>query len=280
LYSQNVDEQLNFLLSNNDIFKLKEKYLFLKAEVGEPMQLLIEANLCSFFNQPAKANEKIDLLFSKYSDWLQNYQLKMALLMADNNAKLQNYKDAASIYAQLIEQLSPYLDEITLNSYKVMNRLYSSLQNVNSMEISCATIDTIPLKRDSAGLLTVPVLQFDFVLDFGAGFCMIEEKYAASLGIKILADSIISRTATGEDVYSKIGIADEIKIGDIKVKNVIFLISPDKILKDLPERLSDYEIYGIIGFPVLKAFENLILTDSQLIVSKSPSIFIKYDNRQ
>jgi predicted aspartyl protease len=270
LYSQNADEQLDSLLSNNDIFKLKEKYLSLKAEVSEPMQLLIESNLCSFFNQPAKSNEKIDLLFSKYSDWSQNYQLQMALLMADNNAKLQNYQDVASIYAQLIEQLSPYLDEITLNSFEIMHRIYNSLQNVNSMEISYAATDnTIPLKRDSAGLLTIPVSQFDFVLDFGAGFCMIEEKYAASFGIKILSDSIIVRAGTGEHVHSKIGIADEIIIGNIKAKNVIFLISPDKILKNLPERLSNYEIHGIIGFPVLEAFENLILTDSQLIISKS-----------
>lgn len=279
LHSQDAELRLSYLFSKNDFFKLKDEYKQLKEKTSKPMQLFIESYLCSYFNQPEEANENIKSILAEYPDFLTaEHQLNMALLLSDNELKLQNYKNSASIYAQLIEQLTPYWDENSMKPYKSMYRLYNSLQNVKPMEISYLKYPhntTISLKKDSVGLITLPVNsnnsveKLDFILDFGAGFCVTEEKYADSLGIKILADSIMSTTAIGTTVYFKIGVADEILIGNIKIKNVIFLLSSNKILDNLPQSFASYEIYGIIGFPVLQILEKLTLTNSILTVSKS-----------
>ena len=289
LHAQSTDVQLNALLGSGNFFKLKEEYPKLKEKSSEAIQLFVEAYLGSYFNQPEQANENIRLIFQFYSEYPDIFtpelQLSLYYFMAENEARIQNYKNAASIYAQLIEQLADFLDINALNAYKEMYRFYNSLQNVSQMEISyTGTNKTIPLKRDTVGLLTLSVNSnnlnenFDFVLDFGAGFCMVEEKYANSLGIKVLADSVFVRTGIGTVEYSKMGIADEITIGDVKVKNVIFNLSPDKIVDKLPDSISNYKITGIIGFPVLRAFGHLIITDSQLVISKSPVSLIHSSN--
>jgi len=281
LQAQTADEQISTLFANNDFFKLKAAYPALKEQASKPMQLFIEAYLCTYFNQPEQAGKSISTLLSdvvkEYPHFLTSeHQLLLAVFWAENEAKLQNYENAASIYSQLIEQLAPHWNEEDLKSYKMQYHIYLSLQNVPKMEISYLdTTATIPLKEDTIGLLKLPVkgnnpqAKFDFVLDFGAGYCITEEKYAKSLGINVLKDSFSMKTGIGTDEYCKIGLAYELMIGDVRIKNVVFLLYPDKILKDLPDTASHYEINGIIGFPVLSALEHLKIAENQLVVSKS-----------
>ena len=275
-WSQQSDLRINDLFVLQDFFKLKQEYSQSSKTSSEEMRLFSAAYIDSYFNKPAQANEAIQLLLEKHSDWLGAENcLSLAILMADNYTKEQNYKLAASIYEQLIPQLELYFEDMILLGYKQAFELYKSLENVEPIVVSYDKKKAvIPLKNDNAGLLTLPVKStksetLDFVLDFGAGHSMIEEQYAKDFDIEILADSILVVNATGVNVYSKIGIVKEIQIGEMTIKNVVFFVAP----KILPEAISDslnYEIKGIIGLPVLRSLEHFLIKKSEkIIVSKS-----------
>ncbi len=274
-YAQSSDTRIANLFASQDFFTLKQEFPDLSKNASEQYRLLSMAYLDSYFNKPAQANETIQLLLQKYPDFLGEKSYLVALLMADNYIKEQNYRFAASIYEQLIAQWEPYLSDTALAPYRNVFQMYKVLENIEPMFVSYDNAQAIvPLKNDAVGLLTFPVKTetsetIDFVLDFGAGYSMIEEQYVDDFGIEILADSILAGSGVGIDIYSKIGIAKEIQIGEIKVQNVVFFIAP----KILPESVSDslhYEIKGIIGLPVLREWEHLTIKSSgELIVSKS-----------
>jgi hypothetical protein len=128
----------------------------------------------------------------------------------------------------------------------------------------------IPLNKDSFGLLTLPVFigkeksnTLHFTLDFGANLSMIEEKYIDNFNIQIVSDSILVANPYGSYSYVKIGVAKELYLGDILVKNVIFLIYPNRIMDIYPEN----EMNAILGMPVLQALENLQISNSSLSIS-------------
>jgi hypothetical protein len=272
------------LFANQDFFTLQKEYPTLKKSASQLGLLYMEFYLNSYFNKPEEAMKNVERVTANAHTWLSGEEhLQLSYLIADNCAKMQNYTDAASVYEQLVEQLSLYWDSNALKPYQEMALFYNILGMASPMEIIYPEQTTIPLKQDSAGLFTIEIctpdtgsIKFDFVMDFGANFCMIEEQYIEDLNIKIIADSIIIvKGGAGKGVYSKIGIAEEIYIGEIKLRNVPFLVF-DKIIDFEAElkndtvfqRLTDYGIKGIIGYHVLQAFEHLTIEKTKMVVSK------------
>ncbi len=274
-FSQTSDAYLGSLISSGNYFKLQHEYPRLEKESSEFMQLLCKAYIGSYFNKPNMANESIQLLTSKYKNQLEpSVHIRIALMMASNFATLYQFDYAVSIYEQLISQLEPHWDSVTMEGLKKMYRYYHAQRNALPLEISYqGNTVNLPLKTDSGGYFSLPVSnsksQLDFVIDFGAPCCMVEEKYANLLGIEIQPDSIGNSDGSGTLIYTKVGFAKNIRIGEIELKNVIFMVSREGILDKAKSHVSDYEIKGIIGLPVFQAFENIAFTKSQLTVSKS-----------
>jgi hypothetical protein len=273
--AQQSDLKLKELLSKQDYFALNEQYPLLKKYASKQYQLFTESYLNYFFNKPTESNENIRQLFNQYSNWLSSeYQIPFSFLAAENEMKMQNYNKTASIYAQLIEQINPYDDSVFFSSFVNAHKLYASLADVPRMEVVYSQKQTkIPLNDISWGLLTLNVYTGEnytdtlhFTLDFGASFSMIEEKYAEVLKIKILADSILIANIHGSNKYAKIGVANELNLGEIQLKNVIFLVSSDRIIDIYP----DDEMYALLGINVLQLLENLQFTKSTLLISPSP----------
>jgi len=274
LVAQESDMQLYDLFSKQDYFTLNEQYPLLKKQASKQYLLLTEAYLNHFFNKPEQSNENIRQLFTEYSDWLPaENQVSLALMMANNASNMQDYATSASINAQLIEQLETQLDSFSLEMYKHKHKLCVSLESVLPIEVIYGKKQTkIQLDKDTFGLLTLPVFAgkektdtLNFTLDFGAGFSMIEEKYARIFNIRTLSDSILIGNPYGSYDYVKIGVAEEIYIGDILVKNVIFLIAPNRIVDLYPEN----EMNAILGMSVLQALGNLQIGRSHLLISSS-----------
>jgi hypothetical protein len=280
--TQKADNRIHTLFANQDFFTLQKEYPRLKKSASEQGLLYMEFYLNSYFNKPEKAMENVELVAKNVSSWLNgDEQLKVACLIADNSAKMQNYTNAASVYEQLVEQLSLYWDSNWLRPYQEMAQFYNILKKASPMEVIYPEQVTIPLNQDSAGLFTMKVYsfdsestKFDFVMDFGANFSMVEEQYIQDLKIKIIADSVIVKGGSGVSVYSKIGIAEELYIEEIKLKNVPFLVVNEILDLELEHdttfhQLTNYKIKGIIGYHVLQAFEHLTIEKTKLTVSKS-----------
>jgi hypothetical protein len=62
---------------------------------------------------------------------------------------------------------------------------------------------------------------------------------------------------TGRNVQSRIGVCPEFNLGSIKVQNAVFLVFPDEALAIAQ---ANFQINGIIGFPVIEAMKEIQLT--------------------
>lgn len=94
----------------------------------------------------------------------------------------------------------------------------------------------------------------NFIVDTGANFSAMSESEAKRLGLMIHQGSVESTDATGGQVALRIAVANRLAVGNVRLRNVVFLVARDdqQPFVDLPpgER-------GIIGLPVLLAFQTL-----------------------
>jgi hypothetical protein len=283
--AQQSDWKLGDLLSKQNYFYLNEQYPLLKKQASKPYQLLTEAYLNCFFNNPTASNENIRELMSKYYNWLPiSYQLPLALMAAENEMSVQNYNKAASVYTQIIEQCRPYYDSISLAWLINSHKICASLVDVPPMEVIYNQKHAkIPLIRDTWSLLKFPVYTYNekkrtdtlyFMWDLGTNFSAMEERYMEFLKVKILSDSILISDPYGNYKYGKIGVVDELDLGEIQIKNIVFVIIPGRFTEHYP----DDEMYAIFGLYAMKMLENMQITKSTLLISPSPKQFKKTQN--
>jgi predicted aspartyl protease len=94
----------------------------------------------------------------------------------------------------------------------------------------------------------------NFILDTGANFSTMSESEARRLGLMIYEGSVEGTVSTGGQVAFRVAVADRLKVGNVRLRNVAFLVARDdqQPFVDLPlgER-------GVIGLPVLLAFQTL-----------------------
>lgn len=129
-----------------------------------------------------------------------------------------------------------FLDSATRTDIGNDGKAWRALATTPTMTANISREATLPMKKDIVGLLRIPVRfgkkSMKFVFDTGANLSVVSEKTAR-----------------------KIGVADEITLGDIAVKNVVFIVMPDKALRFF----KFYKINGIIGFPVINQLKEIRL---------------------
>jgi predicted aspartyl protease len=103
--------------------------------------------------------------------------------------------------------------------------------------------------------------------DTGANFSILSESEAKRFGLDVRAVAAKARVTTGEQVDFRIAMADQISFGPILLRNVAFLVFPDDQppFKDQPVGSR-----GLIGIPVLLAFERFVWANKKFEIGSKP----------
>ena len=195
-------------------------------------------------------------------------------LLADNYVKTFRYAEAAKTYETILAKFADTLSERERSSYKNVLGLWKGLSGVKPQKATFRGDSQIQMKREMVGLM-VPVAvgaaTEPFIFDTGANLSTTTESMAAKLGLQIIDVPFDVGSITGNTVKAKIGVAKELKLGNVTFENVAFIVFPDKAL--YIEQIK-YQINGIIGFPVIKALKEFTLTRSlQLNIPVDPGKF-------
>ncbi|MBX7173828.1 MAG: retropepsin-like domain-containing protein [Pyrinomonadaceae bacterium] len=173
-------------------------------------------------------------------------------ILADNFTKEFQYGKAADAYKFLLDNFRGKIDEQRIKGYENMFGLWNSLRQISPQTVEFNGDSNIQGTRDSAKLLNVAVeigsVKDNFVFDTGAGLSTISLSTAQKFGLKIIEADVSVGSSTEINVKSKLAVAPEMKIGNAKVRNAIFLVLEDKALS-FPQ--INYQIHGIVGFPVI-----------------------------
>lgn len=243
-----------------------------KTVSGHPNLMLYEATLDNVFNKPHEAIRLITHLLRNYSLHFNDTIIRNLYAMrAQSAAHLENYKMAFRDNKMVLSKYAAVCDSDDIQSVKQDNSLYRYLKNTPKMVITRNSDTRITLKKDMAGLFNIPVNiendTSDFIFDTGANISVIDKTLATKYGVKILGDSVNVGNPTGKTINAEVGLLN-IKLGDIDIKNVVFLVFPDSALTFAH---GAYVIKGIIGFPIMYALQEFTVKNNQvLIIPKTP----------
>ncbi|MEL1244412.1 retropepsin-like aspartic protease [Flavobacterium sp. DGU11] len=260
------------LLKDKDYFNARDYISINDKHFSKFERLVLQANTDNIFNRASQSNEKIVEAFNKFPDQLSDsLQLSLRRLKHANHARLFQYAEANAVVKDILATPTRFLDAAEIADYYNMGNIWTLLAGQPKQEVIVSEATFIKMKRDKAQLTNLPVkagnVTIDFIFDTGANLSTVTETTAVKLGMKILGGSIQVGSITGATVNAKMAICPQFTIGSITIKNAVFLVFPDSALA-FPQ--IDYQINGIIGFPVIEAMKEIQVTqEDEFIVPKN-----------
>ncbi|MEO8234601.1 MAG: retropepsin-like aspartic protease [Flavobacterium sp.] len=284
LFAQTGKQEFNNisqLLEQDNFFKAKEIYTRSKKYLTTSNCLYIEACLYNAFNKLEDSNLKINVLLKTNSNELNDsIKLKLYTLKHDNALKLYDYREGKKALQTIFEEYQNILNKETIEEYNNDLKICTALQYQPKQKVIIPSINELKIVKDKAGLDNIAISRdtdtLNFIFDTGANISTISKSVAERLKMKIIPADIEVGTITGIKVKAQLAICDKFLIGTIEICNAIFLVMDDNSLA-FPQ--IDYQICGIIGYPVLEALKEIQITqEGYFIVPKNETEFTGEQN--
>ncbi len=265
-------KKLDSLLRHRHFFELKrELQSNASARLPAWRKLYYQAFLHNFFHDLTTSNEEIAILLEKHKKQLTDIETGNLLMKKiDNHVKLYQYRHAHLTTQLLLRKYKHALTAEERDDASNSDHIWKGLQNVPPQTTTISSETQIPYRRDLAGLINIPVRfadsTFDFVFDTGANLSVITESYARKSNLRMLNVKFKVRAITGLQVNANLGIADELKLGNISIKNAVFMVFPDSALSF---GRGVYSINGIIGFPIIEQLQEIRINKNMLVIPQT-----------
>lgn len=254
-------------LSNKNYIRAQELYESGKQKCENWEQKLIEATLTNAFNQPEQSNRIADSLLVSGEPIKDSIIVHVLLLKIDNYIKLLEYASAAKTIDLIRIKYAPFLTEAELADLSNDFTLWNLLRNEAKQVVHIPKTVKQKMQIDKAGLKNLRVSldkdSIDFIFDTGANISTVTQTTAKKLNMKIIPANIEVGTITGQTILADLAVCPRLNIGEIVVKNAVFLVLSDQALHI--EQI-DYSINGIIGFPIINAFREIQITQDNLFI--------------
>lgn len=259
---------MNTLLAKRDFFALKDQLSFSNKNITTQDSLYFQASVQNAFGQNEQSIAAIRQLGEHYATQVEDDAwINLLNILADNYAKMYDYKSTAASYAILLRRYGNKLNETDVESYDNDYTLYKALEKVPAQTIIFQNSMSVQMRKDQQELWNVPILfnkkdSAHFVFDSGAGISTITNSAARKLGLQIIPANIKVNSANDRQIVAQLGIADEMQLGGAVLHHVVFLVMDDRML-DFPT--INYTIDGIIGFPVINALHNITISKNGVL---------------
>jgi predicted aspartyl protease len=257
------------MLQHRDFFNARLRYEADRTKMSEFHQLVAGALIDQAFNRLESSNVKINTVLHTYGARVPD-STRYRLLIAKqiNHGKRCEYQQAFSAMDEAINTLAKEIPGKEMKDHQNTRVIWKSLMDQPRQQVIIEAGTTMDMKRDKAGLSNLTVstgtVSMDFVFDTGANFSTVTATTAKQFNMMMM-DSVIDVMAiTGATVKARIALCPELHVGNIRVRNAVFLVFADSALA-VPQ--IHYQINGILGFPVIEAMKEIQITrDGKLIV--------------
>jgi hypothetical protein len=262
--------QIYDLIEQKNFFKAKEIYDLQKKDLSDTHQKFLEAFLDNAFNRLDESNNQINQLIKAESNLPDSLILELYKIKEDNYVKLFDYKEAKNALITILKDYKDLLSENEINGIENSLKIWSALENEPKQKTFIKDAVRLKIEKDKVGLNNLKVSKgkdsLNFIFDTGANLSTVSKSTAQQFGMKIIPVDIEVGTITGEKVPAQIAVCPEFKLDNIEILNSIFLVLDDNALA-FPQ--IDYQIYGVLGFPVIEALREIQITrDGYFIVPK------------
>lgn len=240
-----------------------------RAQFNSQQQTISSAFLSNAYNEVIESSTYIENFQHTYPNERTHLSFELYLLQLDNYAKCYRYRKAFEHINWLLGNYSKLISSKELKDLKSEQNLWKSLQNVSPQTVIKHSDSHIPITKDIAGLNRLYIKptvgdSIDFIFDTGANMSVISASIAQQMDLTIISAGVPVGSSTGKNVKADLAICPEFKLGNITVKNAVFLVFPDK---ELNFPIIKYAIPGILGFPIMNALK-------EFHIHKSGTLFV------
>lgn len=227
---------LNEAYKEKNFFKLNNRFKSINFDKNNPELLLYKAKLDYVFNEPEESNDLINTILDKFPSHFNDTVVADLIESRSNNSfRLQDYSAAVEDITLLLDNYSHIVDSLKRISLQEDLILRKAIKDIPKMEvINTVNRDiSIPIERDFAGLLNLPVQNnedtINFIFDTGANISVVSKSLAKKFGVKILPDKAIVNSISGIKMDCELGYCD-INLNEFEIKNALFLVFADSLL--------------------------------------------------
>jgi Aspartyl protease len=244
--------RLAALHRSQDCFGLRDALAGVRA--GDPVLDFYRAAVAVAFNRPDKAIPQLRRFLASPGAAADAQRRQTAYeLLGDALVRSYRYGDAAEVYAALAADAGT--DSTGRANAVNVRGLWAGLAGTPPQTVEAPGPVRVATTRDAANLVNVQVLanerQVGFVYDTGANLSTVIESTAREMGFRVTDATVSVGSSTGAMTLAHVGVVPELRIGGAMVRNAVFLVFPDSALA-FPQ--INYQIRGILGFPVIAGF--------------------------
>lgn len=268
-----ADKVLLDLLVNKNFFKLQTELKNVQNQLSDDRLLYYKMHCAQAFGNSWQSNKHADMLLDMYSEKLNDTLMVDVLnVKSINYMRAYNYKDAAKMHRRIFDKYQNVLDSAEIEVYKNSYAMFDALSEVKPQQIHKHGDIEIKAGRNKFRHLMIPVkcggIADEFIFDSGANISTITDSCAKKMGLTIYQTDITVGTSTDIDIEAQLAVADSLHVGDILFENVVFLVAP---AEQMTFKEFDYEIHGIIGFPVFFQMGEICMQqDGTITVHREP----------
>lgn len=274
LHAQNLNadslihNEINRLIETKDFFNARIKFEKNGKQLSEKNRLIIAAYIDNAFNLPAESNEKINKLMTQYfNDLNDTLRYELLNLTQINYSRLYEYRKAHEAANEVLAKYSSVMTEDEIDDFKNTNIIWKVLCDQPKQTVNIKGSTLLKMEKDKAGLSNLSTEcgheKINFIFDTGANLSTVTASTASKYKMIIMKDVIDVTSITGIKIKAQIAVCPEFTIGNITVNNAVFIVFPDSALA-IPQ--INYQINGIIGFPVIEAFKEIQITKKGVFI--------------
>jgi predicted aspartyl protease len=254
-------------IKQKNFFKLSELFAGTKKKLPVGYQYFTEALLDNAFNRPEESNRKILKLEASKATLPDSLMLKIWHIKEDNCMKQYDYAGAKNAVQTALKQYDKLLTEEEKNDLKNNLKIWTALENESRQRVTINGSTRLKMEKDIAGLKNLKVNTgrdtMNFIFDTGANISTVSASAARRLKMKMIPAGIEVDAVTGIGVKADLAVCRKLVLGNITVENAVFLVLADSALS-FPQ--INYQINGILGFPVIEALNEVQLTQDDYFI--------------
>ncbi|AOM80105.1 retropepsin-like aspartic protease [Pedobacter steynii] len=256
-------EQIN----QKNFFKLNQLFARTNSKLPIAHQYFIGAVLDNAFNKPEESNRKILKLEASKAILPDSLMLKVRLIKEDNCMKQYDYAGAKNAVQTALNQYPDLLTADEKNDLRNNLKIWTALEHELRQQVSINGSTRLKMEKDIAGLKNLKVNTgkdtMNFIFDTGANISTVSASAARRLKMKVISAGIDVDAVTGISVKADLAVCKKLVLGNVTVENAVFLVFADSALR-FPQ--INYQINGILGFPVIEALNEVQLTQDDYFI--------------
>lgn len=286
--AQSANEIISSDVNNGQWFALNRHLAELPSDSVSPfMGLIGRAFASTKFNNPEASVAAFEDLLNNHSEdlGLSNI-IMMSHFMASDLSKLGRNAEAAELINDIVDATRQQLDSTTVEAFLNFAKQYEALSHFSVNELvlpekekSCIEfeLDSIHTEESNSCYMRLRNSALNgkslaFTFDTGAGVNVISDSLAIEYGITPLSTRVSADGVSGQSQEGWFGLADEIKVGNIAIKNVPFYVITISTGNDTIDQIANH-LNMLLGIPVMQVLKDFTIdfTKNNITVNPNPT---------